>query len=223
VLTFCAASLSGGDPSSEGDDQSRRLRARLRLTLSDAGGNRQAQEESDVEYEIFCFFSFILILDLLLSLSEQRSRLQGWRLTVAPAASFALARWMPLFTHSLKLLPLLRGEHLLQSFISLPANLFHAQVRLLAQGLQLRSRVVENSLDLRFLCAVEFQSFGHLFKTVLPAHLSDAAHVPSAISIQGERARREAEQKDDDRRAPHLPSVLNELVHHHLPASSSES
>src|ERR1051326_798259 len=58
----------------------------------------------------------------------------------------------------LKFLPLVRRQHLLQTFISLPPNVVHPRFRLTMQGAQLLARVAENLLHLRLLIVVQIQT-----------------------------------------------------------------
>src|SRR5205085_3746755 len=68
----------------------------------------------------------------------------------------------------LKLLPLRRRQHLLQTLVGLLANLSDFRLRLFAQSFQLPARVAENLFDLRPLLIVELQAVEHLFKTFRP-------------------------------------------------------
>src|SRR5215218_10215774 len=59
--------------------------------------------------------------------------------------------------HRLKLLPLLRRQHFLQTRISLAPNLIHSRLRFPPQRPQLFARVAENLLHLRLLIGVEIE------------------------------------------------------------------
>jgi hypothetical protein len=132
---------------------------------------------------------------------------------VAPVAAATAATVRTRFvTCLLKLLPLLRGQDLTQALVGLSSYLCEARLRLFAQRLKLRARVAEYLLHLRLLLGAQLEFVTHTLEAIRLTLLRAFAN-PSAIRGRRERARREPEEEDGDRRRSHEPSVSLQLVH----------
>src|ERR1044071_5001906 len=84
------------------------------------------------------------------------------------AASFASPAALPsrLGHHLLKLLPLLRGQNLLETLVGLPSDFVEARLRLLAQRAHAFACVGEYLAHLRLLLVGEFEPFDDLLEAV---------------------------------------------------------
>jgi hypothetical protein len=118
----------------------------------------------------------------------------------------------PLPAQLLEALPLFGRENFLESLVGLPPNLFESRVRLTAQRAQLLARVAEDLLHLRPLIRAQLQLVEHLLELIAPV-CAFVATQPTVIDARRERARRRAEQKDDERGDANLPSAFRDPVH----------
>jgi hypothetical protein len=104
----------------------------------------------------------------------------------------------PLPAQLLEALPLFGRENFLESLVSLPPNLFESRVRLFTQRAQLLARVAEDLLHLCPLIRAQLQLVEHLLELIAPV-CACVVPQPTGIDSRRERARRRAEQEDDER------------------------
>jgi len=119
----------------------------------------------------------------------------------------------------LKLVPLFRRQHLLQSLIRLAANLLKLRLRLFPQLVQLRTCVTQYLMYLCLLLGAKLKTIEHLFKTTAVCPCSG----PFLIDIERQRATYKPKQKDDCSRGSNLPFALGSIIHGYLAASSATS
>ena len=140
--------------------------------------------------------------------------------TASATASATAAATAPLFAGLAELLPLLGGQDLLHALVGVAANLCEARLRLLTERLQPVPRLAEDLSHLLLLLGAELEVFGHLLDAVTTPAAAFAR--PGAVGRGRERAGREPENEDDERRRAHEPTAFSHPVHSHLAASSSD-
>src|SRR5947209_8966453 len=107
---------------------------------------------------------------------------------VAVRSSTVAAAATHLVSHLLKTLPLFGRENFLQALVGLSAYLGDARLRLFVKRLQLRARVAEYLLHLRFLIRAQLQAIEHLHEVVMVWAVDRPGVNPRAIRIERERA-----------------------------------
>jgi hypothetical protein len=102
----------------------------------------------------------------------------------------------------LKLIPLLSGEHLLQTLIGLSANLIELRLRLFSQLAQLSASIVKYQMYLVSLVLRELQPIQHLLKA---ASWVITWPKPLLVHTKGQRSPRKAQEKYHCRCTSDLP------------------